>query len=151
MRAFWDTDVWYYFHGHNDGRYGAAAPLVATPGDTIFIAVHRSEQDVSPPQMELLDIVRGPLGAALAFRAAWDGATRQLQESFAGQNPDDPLTTREAQVLALVEKGWTNQRIGHALALSERTVRKHLENVNAKLGVTNRTAAVARWRALSLG
>ena len=56
------------------------------------------------------------------------------------------LTRREAQVLALVARGWTNGRIAHALTISERTVRKHLENVNDKLGTVNRASAVSRWR-----
>jgi DNA-binding CsgD family transcriptional regulator len=56
------------------------------------------------------------------------------------------LTNRELQVMALVEEGRPNADIARALWLSPGTVRKHLENVYAKLGVRNRTAAVARLR-----
>jgi len=42
--------------------------------------------------------------------------------------------------------GWTNARIGRHLHISERTVRKHLENINGKLGTANRAAAVNQWR-----
>ena len=56
------------------------------------------------------------------------------------------LTSRELQVMALVEEGRPNADIARALWLSPGTVRKHLENVYAKLGVRNRTAAVARLR-----
>jgi DNA-binding CsgD family transcriptional regulator len=60
--------------------------------------------------------------------------------------PDDreSLTTREEEVLELVAGGLTNAAIAERLWISPGTVRKHLENVYAKLGVTNRTAAAAR-------
>jgi DNA-binding CsgD family transcriptional regulator len=52
------------------------------------------------------------------------------------------LTSREAEVLSLVARGLTDQQAAHRLALSVRTVGKHLEHVYAKLGVTDRQAAV---------
>ncbi len=54
------------------------------------------------------------------------------------------LTLRQWEVLRLVRDGHTNGQIARRLGLSEATVRKHLENVFARLGVTNRTAAVGR-------
>lgn len=54
------------------------------------------------------------------------------------------LTAREHEVLALVALGKTNAEIAHRLWVAPGTVRKHLENVYAKLGVNSRTAAVAR-------
>jgi DNA-binding CsgD family transcriptional regulator len=54
------------------------------------------------------------------------------------------LTAREHEVLALVALGKTNAEIARLLWLAPGTVRKHLENVYAKLGVHTRTAAVAR-------
>ncbi len=53
------------------------------------------------------------------------------------------LTKREAEVMALLMQGWTNPHIGQQLAVSPRTVQKHLENIYAKLGVQTRAAAVA--------
>ena len=54
------------------------------------------------------------------------------------------LTAREREVLAWVARGKTNPEIARRLWLAPRTVGKHLENVYAKLGVSTRTAAVAR-------
>ena len=48
-------------------------------------------------------------------------------------------------MLALVARGWTNGRVARTLSISERTVRKHLENINDKLGTVNRASAVSRW------
>ena len=53
------------------------------------------------------------------------------------------LTAREAQVLYWVVKGKTNRDIADILAMSPRTVNKHLEHVFQKLGVETRTAAAS--------
>jgi DNA-binding NarL/FixJ family response regulator len=53
------------------------------------------------------------------------------------------LTTREGEVLGWLAKGKTNRDIAQILGLSPRTVDKHLEQIYAKLGVENRTAAAA--------
>ncbi|HEY7708128.1 MAG TPA: LuxR C-terminal-related transcriptional regulator [Gaiellaceae bacterium] len=54
------------------------------------------------------------------------------------------LTPREREVLSLVAKGMTNAEIAQILWVARSTVRKHLENVYGKLGVSTRTAAVAQ-------
>jgi LuxR family maltose regulon positive regulatory protein len=59
------------------------------------------------------------------------------------------LTAREAQVVRLLMEGNSNEAIGSALAITERTVRFHLRNVFAKLAVDNRVQAVSK--AIQLG
>ena len=54
------------------------------------------------------------------------------------------LTRRERDVLARVRAGDTNTQIARALGISPATVRTHLERTYAKLGVSTRTAALAR-------
>lgn len=53
------------------------------------------------------------------------------------------LTDREIEVLALVADGKTNREIAADLVLSEHTVRRHLQNIFTKIGVTSRSAATA--------
>jgi DNA-binding NarL/FixJ family response regulator len=53
------------------------------------------------------------------------------------------LTGREGEVLSWLSKGKSNRDIAQILGLSPRTVDKHLEQIYAKLGVENRTAAAA--------
>ena len=55
------------------------------------------------------------------------------------------LTARERQVLAWVARGKRNSEVAEILWVTPSTVRKHLENVYAKLGVHTRTAAVTRF------
>jgi DNA-binding CsgD family transcriptional regulator len=64
------------------------------------------------------------------------------------ERQDDVLTAREREVLAWVARGKTNAEIAQLLWLAPSTVRKHLENVYAKLGVNTRTAAVASFLGL---
>ena len=54
----------------------------------------------------------------------------------------DPLTVREREVLSLMTNGLANTQIAAALRLGEGTVRNHVSNILAKLGVTDRTKAV---------
>jgi DNA-binding CsgD family transcriptional regulator len=53
------------------------------------------------------------------------------------------LTPREGEVLAWLADGKSNRDIAAILEMSPRTVTKHLEQIYAKLGVENRTSAVA--------
>jgi DNA-binding CsgD family transcriptional regulator len=53
------------------------------------------------------------------------------------------LSTREIEVLALVVAGRTNREIARALTVSEHTVRRHVQNIFAKIGVSSRAAATA--------
>ena len=61
-----------------------------------------------------------------------------------------PLSEREMEVLALVAQGLTNPEIADRLYLSLNTVKAHTRNIYGKLGVHNRTQAVARARAMGL-
>jgi DNA-binding CsgD family transcriptional regulator len=76
------------------------------------------------------------------------GAIDDLARVTARLSPEAPsrpsgLTDREVEVLRLVAQGCTNREVADALFLSEHTVRRHLQNVFGRLGVSTRSAAVA--------
>lgn len=73
--------------------------------------------------------------AANAVLAAAGHRVRRRAELPAG------VTPREAEVLVLLARGWSNPRIATSLGVSRRTVSAHLEHIYAKLGVTTRTQA----------
>ena len=54
------------------------------------------------------------------------------------------LTDREQEVLRWLASGKTDKDIAEILAISPRTVHKHLQRIYEKLGVETRTAAVMR-------
>jgi LuxR family maltose regulon positive regulatory protein len=62
----------------------------------------------------------------------------------------DELSDREIEVINLIANGSTNQEIAQELVLSLYTVKSHARNIYSKLGVKNRTEAVARARMLGL-
>lgn len=61
-----------------------------------------------------------------------------------------PLTDRELEVLRLVAAGMRNREIARELVVTLDTVKKHVSHIFEKLGVVNRTEAVARGRQLGL-
>jgi len=62
----------------------------------------------------------------------------------------EPLTARELEVLRLLAAGAPNRAIAEQLVVTQETVKKHLSHLFDKLGVANRTQAVARARQLGL-
>jgi LuxR family maltose regulon positive regulatory protein len=62
----------------------------------------------------------------------------------------EPLSERELEVLQLIAQGLTNQDVATRLYLSLHTVKVHARNIYAKLGVKNRTQAVAKGKALGI-
>jgi LuxR family maltose regulon positive regulatory protein len=61
-----------------------------------------------------------------------------------------PLSTRELEVLTLMASGHPNRAIAEKLFITVDTVKRHVTHVFEKLGVANRTQAVARGRELGL-
>jgi putative flavoprotein involved in K+ transport len=59
--------------------------------------------------------------------------------------PEDAhgLTSREVEVVRLVAAGKSNREIASALAISEHTVARHVQNILGKLHLPSRTAATA--------
>ena len=57
--------------------------------------------------------------------------------------PEQMLTERELEILALVASGRSNSEVARLLWVSEATVKLHLSHIYGKLGVPNRTAAAA--------
>lgn len=55
--------------------------------------------------------------------------------------PEEPLTDRESEVLALMVEGLNNTEIAERLSVSRSTVKTHISNILAKLGVSNRIEA----------
>ena len=61
------------------------------------------------------------------------------------------LTLREGEVMRWLSSGKTDAETAALLAISPRTVQKHLEHIYVKLGVETRTAAVMRARPCCTG
>lgn len=62
----------------------------------------------------------------------------------------EPLTPREREILPLLADGLTNRAIARQLAISENTVKFHVQSLLGKLGAQSRTDAVVRATRLGL-
>jgi DNA-binding NarL/FixJ family response regulator len=69
-----------------------------------------------------------------------DAAARLLREVRAPDSPET-LTDRETDVLRLLAHGLANKEIARDLGIGEKTVKTHVSNILAKLGVQSRTQA----------
>lgn len=88
-----------------------------------------------------------------ALRKVWRGGRyfdpRFSPKSTNGDAPAKTLSGREAEILALLARGFTGEEIAQRLVLSPETVRTHVRNAMAKLEARTRTEAVVK--ALELG
>lgn len=130
-------------------RPGAPRVLVLTNYDTDADILGAIEAGASgyllkdAPPAELIAAVRAAAAGESALAPAV--ASRLDTRTHA---PETQLSLREAEVLGLVAAGRSNREIGQDLFLSEATVKSHLVHIFTKLGVTSRTAAVAKARDL---
>ncbi|TVT70590.1 MAG: hypothetical protein FHP92_17865 [Denitromonas halophila] len=62
----------------------------------------------------------------------------------------EPLSSRQSELLSLLDAGLSNQQIADRLHVTVSTVKGHLQKLYAKLGVPSRTAALARARGIGL-
>ncbi len=105
----------------------------------------------------LKDIKAGELVEAI-LRAARHEATlhprvasRIIEQMSGGRSTDRPLfadlTERETEVLTLIARGYSNQRIMDELVISLGTVKGHVSNILGKLHLADRTqAAIYAWK-----
>ena len=84
---------------------------------------------------ELLETIR-------SVHAGQKRLSAQIAAEIAGHALDDVLTPREIDVLRWIAKGNANKEIARKLSLAEETVKVHVRNILAKLGVNDRTHAV---------
>jgi DNA-binding NarL/FixJ family response regulator len=93
------------------------------------------------PRADLLRAVQAAArGEAVLAPAV---ASRLMGRVRAPWPEQGPLSQRELEVLGLVANGTTNKEAAARLFISEATVKTHLLHIYAKLGVSDRAAAVA--------
>jgi DNA-binding NarL/FixJ family response regulator len=97
-------------------------------------------KDVAPA--ELVGAIRTvDRGEALLHPAVAARVLQELTADAGRAERHDALTAREREVLALVARGRANKAIAFELGVAEKTVKTHVGNILAKLGLSDRTQA----------
>lgn len=92
-------------------------------------------------QIELAHRGETVIDPGLAARAAGTAARLQRDEFWPGARQG--LTQRESEILAYMVSGLSNRGIATKLVIGDETVKSHLRSIYRKLGVSDRTGAVA--------
>lgn len=119
-------------------------------GATGYVLKERDDLEVS---ISIRSVLRGgaPIDPFIARRII-----AELQPPGAAPAPaplptlEEPLSTREQQILRMVADGMSNREIADALHLSRHTVECHVKHVYRKLAVNSRVRAVSEARQLGL-
>ncbi|GED68888.1 hypothetical protein BRE01_25900 [Brevibacillus reuszeri] len=99
------------------------------------IAFMRSEKEnpFQPNDMACLELLTRFLSRSMG--------NEEFPEAFVSMSQEErELTSKEREVLALVQKGYGNEVIARQLFVSINTVKKHLQSIYRKFDVTNRTS-----------
>lgn len=121
-----------------------AAETYLAIGDDRSAAVHANTASARLEAFGDAGIFEPRMAAVLEELANRDARGDQAAEQV------EPLTDRERHVLELLSTDLTLRDIGRELFVSRNTAKTHLASVYRKLGVTSRSAAIARARELEL-
>jgi DNA-binding CsgD family transcriptional regulator len=123
------------------GRH-MAVPIGRSGGTTRIVAIGRSGRNFTAAEIAVLARMR-PLLLKV------DAHARTLTTGTTASRAHG-LTERESAVLALLADGLPLSTIGRRLGIAPRTVAKHQENIQRKLGTADRLNTVLRAQALSI-
>ncbi len=156
--AFSRTELYRQFYEPNGIRSQLSITVPVEHGGLAGVSINRDGAEFSDRERAMLAIASPLLGwahrhviehaaplvrpAGVEFGETWtpaDDHAAAMRERLTAAG----LTSRQADVVLHLATGATNAQIARALGISGGTVRKHLENAYAALGVTNRVAAAA--------
>jgi DNA-binding NarL/FixJ family response regulator len=131
-------------------RAGAAGYVLKdASGERIAEAVRRTVAGESPLEQGLAMRLLGQLASREGAGASGSPVEALGVEAAPPRELPEGITPREAEVLGLMARGLTNPQIGSELGISRGTAKVHVQNIIAKLGVSDRTQAAVR--AVELG
>ena len=149
MPAFRKTALYGEYYRRIGIDHALALPLHNSDGWLVSVVLNRKGHDFSDREVLLLDQVRCVLSRLFRRTRLLERTREQRHGERDSREPPAlspalPLTWREREVLRWAAAGKTDRDIADILAISHRTVHKHLQRVYSKLGVETRTAAVMR-------
>jgi DNA-binding NarL/FixJ family response regulator len=117
---------------HDDERYVFDAVKAGASG---YVLKRQADS-------ELIEAVRAVAAGGRFLSATADAGVMEEWIARGEDEPHDPLTPRELDVVKLIAEAYTNRQIAEILKVSEKTVESHRGNVLAKLGMRDRVELV---------
>jgi two-component system nitrate/nitrite response regulator NarL len=117
---------------------------VAEAGIAGFVT---SDASVAELVAAIESVAKGEALCTPSVAAALMRRLSALARSWAEADPIQPLTTREREILELIDEGLSNKQIAQRLRIELPTVKNHVHHILGKLGVHRRAEAAALARA----
>jgi DNA-binding NarL/FixJ family response regulator len=142
---------------HTSPHIGVLVVSMFEDDESVFAAVQAGARGYllkGARKAEVLRAIRSVAAGDVIFGPA---IARRVLAYFSAPRSAGPvtglpeLTSREHEVLVLVEQHLSNPEIATRLGLRPKTVRNHISNIFTKLQVTDRTQAILRAREAGIG
>jgi len=124
--------------GEAELRLNIGLTVASSASRRIGISIHRSVRDFDDEDSARLEALKPHIVAAYRNAMRHHGAGRPTASAI---RIAQSLTRRESEVLYWVSMGKTNEEVATIVGAKPPTIKKHLEHIYDKLGVSNRTAA----------
>lgn len=127
---------------------GATLAMAGIPLGTVTLFRERSAGDFASNEMRILKELAQHLSLHLheLFPAGIVGQNDESKDPIANLIEEAGINPREAEILRLMIDGCTNKQMAEALFISESTVKKHVNAIYHKLGVSNRMGLASRMQ-----
>jgi DNA-binding NarL/FixJ family response regulator len=135
--------------------------LKSMDAESLIEALHDAQQDVPPFAPGLAAKLLGEFARSSEGGGGTDGSEKSSIEppspspetparrSRTEPEPEEPLSARQSEVLALVSEGLSYKEVGERVYLSPRTVKYHMAEIMRKLHLQNRAQVLAYASRLS--
>jgi DNA-binding NarL/FixJ family response regulator len=120
----------------------------AEAGISAYVSRETSLADLAPA---LHRAARGETACSPRIAGSLMRRVATLSAEHPGFPRESPLTSREEEIVRLIDAGLSNKEIAQRLFIEVATVKNHVHNILGKLKVTRRGQAAARMRALQAG
>lgn len=135
-----NSDIYKHWMKPMDIYYSLGCTIFSSKQLLGSITLFRSEQDgdFTDSELSMLEVINRHLSAHFTFLWPY-GTFPNLTANFASATGKSGLSSRESEIAELIVAGHSNSEISQILFISENTVKKHVNSLYRKLGITNRT------------
>ncbi len=139
------TDFYVNFLKPEDIVFGCGILIIKNGRVIGIFNLFRNEplKDFTDKELKILDILKKHLENMIYNVTQLSRAKISVNKNLNAFAAAFYLTDRESEVLSLINKGYSNQKIADELAISLSTVKKHVYNLFGKTGVANRSQLIS--------